>query len=69
MSTSRTMTNRWRNPVILFATLSWASITAFGDSTYAQHVRISFSGVSDAVLAESLERMINGVLLRQQAAS
>jgi aspartate aminotransferase len=43
--------------------------TAFGDSTYARHVRISFSGVSDAVLAESLDRMISGVLLRQQAAS
>ena len=34
-----------------------------------EDIRKRLDGVSDAVLAESLDRMINGVLLRQQAAS
>jgi aspartate aminotransferase len=35
--------------------------TAFGDQSYAHHVRISFSGVKDEVLEASLDRMLNGV--------
>ena len=36
--------------------------TAFGDEGYAQHVRISFSGVDEEVLAAGLDRMLEGVL-------
>ena len=44
--------------------------TAFGDQTYARHVRISFSGVNDQVLSAGLDRMLDGVLLgRDRAAS
>jgi aspartate/methionine/tyrosine aminotransferase len=36
--------------------------TAFGDERFASHVRLSFSGVSDEVLASALDRMTTGVL-------
>jgi aspartate aminotransferase len=39
--------------------------TAFGDESYARHVRISFSGVSDAVLTAGLDRMLTGVLMQE----
>ncbi|MEZ4389417.1 MAG: pyridoxal phosphate-dependent aminotransferase [Candidatus Krumholzibacteriia bacterium] len=38
--------------------------TAFGDERYAHHVRLSFSGVGDAVLESALGRMTNRVLLQ-----
>lgn len=40
--------------------------TAFGDQNYARHVRISFSGVGEGVLAASLERMRTGVFAPQE---
>ncbi len=43
--------------------------TAFGDDRYARHVRLSFSGVSDEVLEEALERMIDGVFNGQARAT
>jgi aspartate aminotransferase len=39
--------------------------TAFGDESYARHVRISFSGVSDEVLEAGLDRMLTGVLMQE----
>ncbi len=39
--------------------------TAFGDENYAHHVRLSFSGVTDHVLDVSLDRVLEGVLSRQ----
>lgn len=43
--------------------------TAFGDESYAWHVRMSFSGVDDATLAAALDRMLTGVLVSQQRAA